>query len=127
MNQAEQKLVEALRSGRYNQYKGGLKSPREKNSFCCLGVACDISNMGFWTITDNYLTPYGESGGYLTKAVINWLGWQDKKGTTSIETTIETKDDSTHHASLASFNDEGFTFDQIADIIEAGLVLHKGE
>lgn len=126
MNQAEQKLVEALRSGKYNQYRGGLKSPREKNSFCCLGVACDISNMGFWTITDNYLTPYGESGGYLTKAVINWLGWQDKKGTTSIEIK-DSISEYDHNASLASFNDEKFTFDQIADIIEAGLVLHKGE
>lgn len=38
--------VDALRSGKYKQYKGGaLKSPDHafnESSYCCLGVLCDI-------------------------------------------------------------------------------------
>lgn len=38
-------LADALESGRYSQTVGTL---RNGNSFCCLGVACDISGLGEW-------------------------------------------------------------------------------
>lgn len=38
--------VEALRSGEYKQGKHAL---HPKDTFCCLGVACDISGLGSWT------------------------------------------------------------------------------
>lgn len=38
--------VEALRSGKYKQAKGRLR--QGENSYCCLGVACEISNLGMW-------------------------------------------------------------------------------
>lgn len=39
------KWVAALRSGEYNQTRGAL---RRKDNFCCLGVLCDLSNLGSW-------------------------------------------------------------------------------
>lgn len=36
----KQEWITALRSGDYKQGKGGLKSTT--NSFCCLGVLCDL-------------------------------------------------------------------------------------
>jgi hypothetical protein len=40
------KLVEALRSGDYNQTMSNL---RDLKGHCCLGVACDISGKGGWS------------------------------------------------------------------------------
>lgn len=34
--------IEALRSGEYSQYRGGLRGLRD-DSFCCLGVLCDLA------------------------------------------------------------------------------------
>lgn len=43
MNPRIKKLwVDALRSGEYNQCTGVLKSTVQPNSFCCLGVLCDV-------------------------------------------------------------------------------------
>lgn len=42
---ARRKWVDALRSGKYAQTKTRLQS---FNGFCCLGVACDISGLGYW-------------------------------------------------------------------------------
>jgi hypothetical protein len=38
----KKKLVSALKSGKYKQYSGGLKSFKEA-SYCCLGVACVVA------------------------------------------------------------------------------------
>mgnify|MGYP001614085498 FL=1 len=38
--------IKALRNGEYTQWRGNL---RYGNSFCCLGVACDISALGRWS------------------------------------------------------------------------------
>lgn len=40
------KWVAALRSGKYKQGKGVLRS--EKGNYCCLGVLCDIVNPKGW-------------------------------------------------------------------------------
>ena len=39
--------VAALRSGKYSQHRGALHDENE-NSFCCLGVLCDISGFDSW-------------------------------------------------------------------------------
>ncbi len=41
--------LEALRSGRYPQDRGHLRSDR---GFCCLGVLCDVSGTGTWERSD---------------------------------------------------------------------------
>lgn len=42
------KWIKALRSGRYEQ---GISRLRTDDSYCCLGVACDISGLGKWVGT----------------------------------------------------------------------------
>lgn len=58
------KWVLALRSGKYQQGSGVLRS--EKNEFCCLGILCDISEKGSWTsepinIEKGYGYTFGEA------------------------------------------------------------------
>lgn len=43
--QNRRRLIDALRSGQYQQGRGGL---RNGQSYCCQGVACDISGLGTW-------------------------------------------------------------------------------
>lgn len=47
--------IEALRSGRYEQGSGRLRSYR--NTFCCLGVLCDVLDPTRW---DAKRTVYAE-------------------------------------------------------------------
>jgi hypothetical protein len=98
-------LVEALRSGKYVQTRGKLREAGGE-AFCCLGVACEISNVVKWNgvcyIDDNndtneHVLPY---------AVRDWLGAK--------ETNPGTDDE---HC-LASMNDAGASFATIADFIE---------
>jgi hypothetical protein len=42
----KQRWLDALRSGKYKQGKGALRTG--KDHFCCLGVLCDISGAGEW-------------------------------------------------------------------------------
>lgn len=44
------KWIEALRSGKYKQGRGVLRSSDDR--FCCLGVLCDISGYGEWGKSD---------------------------------------------------------------------------
>lgn len=85
------KFVDALRSG---DFKQGRRALRSGDSFCCLGVACELyrraTNKGKW-VTDafnpdcfvddgadindrNYLDS-GASGAVMTKAVYNYFGF----------------------------------------------------
>lgn len=120
MNEFEKKLVEALRSGKYKQ--GRRKLRVNETQFCCLGVACDISGVGEWEEigTDKgyfYRTSddKGSRRGYgtLPLPVIAKLGWSTDNGKFGLPY---------YSYCLTDLNDNGFTFDQIADIIEAGLI-----
>jgi hypothetical protein len=51
------KLVTALRSGKYKQGRGLLRS--DDNKFCCQGVACDIFPAGEWVKQDREDDDYG--------------------------------------------------------------------
>lgn len=55
--------LEALRSGRYQQGQGQL---RWENSFCCLGVLCDIVDPDLWI-------QCGPSFSYLTQTDTDFL------------------------------------------------------
>lgn len=97
------KWLEALRSGKYKQ---GRQSLREADSFCCLGVLCDILNSNGWrNVTNNDLL-YSFNGE---------LGVIDKRLAKSIG--IEECQDI-----LIEMNDEKQNdFSEIADYIEANL------
>jgi len=91
----------ALRSSKFEQGRGMLQT---QNGFCCLGVACKV------------LVPdYETSGGMLMGALpLPYSG--------APEWLVHIHDDFTDKTRkhLSSLNDkEGFTFDEIADLLEA--------
>lgn len=108
LSKVQQKWVDALRSGKYKQGQGKL---RHGDSFCCLGVLCDLAEAEGITFGVK-----NESGGVhyenlycaLPESVRDWsgvvsgLGYYGPFGTES----------------LVALNDRGTSFTQIADIIE---------
>lgn len=115
--------VEKLNSGLYKQGFGGLRmiekgeEGEECNSFCCLGVLCDLAKekgVAKWERIDErhgyYSSGVGEdlaqySGGYLPKVVRDWAGMKNFNG-----------DDG--RTSLSSMNDNFHTFEDIAAHIQ---------
>lgn len=116
MNEAEAKLVEALRSGRYKQGKGSL---RYVDAFCCLGVACDvIGGSDGWDGEDRY---WGSFTIGLPGEIRQLLGWERGNGLLRGHTAADPR------GCLTNINDGDGSFSEIADIIERGDVLHVGE
>lgn len=130
----EKKLIVALRSDDYAQAEGALKRVKEgKASFCCLGVGCDLSGVGTWrpstpkdgslsTPVDEYLTGSGIDVENINTALLPdqvraLLGWKGIFG------ELDFFDKAGNATSLASCNDSLMPFSQIADLIEAELVL----
>jgi hypothetical protein len=126
INAAERRLVEALRSGKYAQATGLLKKNirldiEPKKGFCCLGVACEISGLGRFSDSDDFYTGDNEAASaFLPKSVKNQLGWADDHGTLC-ESFVEQGPHGIR-SNLTSYNDTGYTFEQIASIIELGAV-----
>lgn len=133
--------VKRLRSGTIPQTTGSLT---KGDARCCLGVACDIAvdnkmaeivnydakNMEYLDLDENY------ADSLLSYGIREWLGMSTIDGILPFSERRFLKEDlpefvspneewenyygSTLHenATLANLNDEGFTFDQIADLIE---------
>lgn len=100
LNKMEQKLVDALRSGSYLQTQYRL---RGDNTYCCLGVACDISGLGEWTRFDlGFDWDYMGHSGLLPQEVADLFGWNRRQAD-----------------ALSNRNDDGRTFAEIADFIES--------
>ena len=97
-------LVAALRSGKYKQGTGRMKSG---DSFCVLGVGCDLGDLGHWDESDRYVSPIAEWRGACPSG-IPWHPVTSAWGLTPMEV-----------ARLWSMNDDGKTFAEIADFIEA--------
>ena len=116
------KWVEALRSGQYVQGKESLcqQDGASKETFCCLGVLCDLYarevNDGSGFLDDvapasgNYLFRIGMTGSVdetiLPNEVMSWSGMQSDNG------------ESGEGDCLAQRNDKGQTFEEIANKIE---------
>ena len=98
------KWLKALRSGRYKQAGGTLrmKSPDEGVTYCCLGVACNIVNKDRWKAV-------GRSSDFFNWGAVEW-------GCTDLPFI-----DSRASGHLATANDNGSSFDEIANWIEANL------
>ena len=114
LNDNAKKWVQALRSGKYKQGKGFLRFSTQTDNqkgtmfHCCLGVACELhqrENPSKTWVLDSYL---GQSQS-LHGTVREWLGLVEKEGHYGNGFTT----------SLTSKNDNGFTFSEIADIIES--------
>ncbi len=97
------KWVAALRSGKYSQTTGRLRS---EEGFCCLGVLCDVEGAD-WEIQDGSFinTKYKEV------AILDY--------THRVKLGVEN-----HTATLMDMNDEqGASFNEIADYIEQSISL----
>lgn len=108
--------VQALRSGEYQQ---GKKALRAQDSFCCLGVLCELHRQaegGEWVPglseteapagSQEYHATNGDwDHSLLPEAVQEWAGLQ------SVSPGVGDKE-------LPECNDRGWTFNQLADLIE---------
>ena len=101
--QLKAKWVQALRSGKYKQGQEHLRGI--DNTFCCLGVLCDIQRRR-WFRSGTY---YGvRTGGNLDIG-----GEQDDRLLQSVGYY--------HLSTLIEMNDTGESFEAIADYIETNL------
>lgn len=122
MNQeVKEKWVAALRSGKYEQGRHSLHG--ERNSYCCLGVLCDISGLGKWgELVNNrpYMVDNDHDSSDLLRAVAEWAGLGDGPYVSIPDVKVDVGEfDGRVH--VAAYNDQGATFGQIADAIEAQL------
>lgn len=106
----KEKWVAALRSGEYKQGKSML---RVDDSYCCLGVLCELhrqANVGYeWRrnkLSGNY--SYEGEKIILNDSVIEWA-------------ELESYDPFAEEYKLSYLNDKGSTFPEIADLIEKHL------
>ncbi len=95
------KWVAALRSGKYNQAAGALQNER---GYCCLGVACKI-----FIPKDKLELVDGFISGGMPVRQENSPRWLDD---------IIDDLDSITGMWIPQLNDSGYTFDEIADILE---------
>ena len=99
LNKNAKKWVKALRSGKYKQGIGQLRSGEK---FCCLGVACDLA------VKAGVIKSFVGSRAGLTKTVRKWLNLNESEG-----------DYEGGMGALSADNDDGKNFLTIANIIES--------
>lgn len=108
----KKKWVDALRSGKYKQGTGAL---RRGDSFCVLGVVCDLFSKEYgtpWETRNGGSFYFLSKGCSLPAAVLKWMElpkWSNENIQIGARQT------------LSSLNDTGFTFAQLADAIEEQL------
>jgi len=97
--------VRALRSGRYKRAEGALRIDFQgEPHFCCLGVLCDLGEKKDWRERGDGTASYGSASSYLPKVV---------ERLAAVPPKVQRR--------LATMNDEGATFAEIADYIEENL------
>jgi hypothetical protein len=104
------RIVDALRSGRYQQGRGYLRP--SDNRFCCLGVMCDVLKdemdgewervSTVWHFKDKS-QPYSRHDTHLPDSLVFRLGLSGVQ------------------SNLMQMNDGGLTFTEIADYLEKNL------
>lgn len=116
--EVKQKWVAALRSGEYNQGQGCLRN--DDDSYCCLGVLCDLyakeQNNHYWRIDECDHMMYNFDGRLQFPPPSVWKDWAELE----IDDPFVPYEDS-KLLQLSSLNDDGLTFEQIADLIEENL------
>ena len=125
----KEKWVKALRSGKYNQAKGQLVRERgDDKTYCCLGVLCDLvrndenlNGIGLRMECNEALSINinGESGGVVPIGTRTYLELIDGNPTLNFRGREGTSQN--YIQSLANLNDDGMSFEQIADVIENKL------
>ena len=130
-----QKWVAALRSGKYKQTDGKLRSyePDEcgKYSYCCLGVLCELHRLeqgaGEWgtapaTRLSSETTAYDGQPDTLPISVRDWAGLRMSSPVVYFaldEDSLDNLPDERREHELTYLNDDAsWYFTQIADVIE---------
>jgi hypothetical protein len=104
------KWLAALESGEYRRGVNALRiEGKASNSYCCLGLACEISNLGSWDGSDYKIDGRIDSSDILGPVMRNWLGLKESSGRF---TTHDLYEDS-----LVDRNDGGMSFKKIAKVI----------
>jgi hypothetical protein len=125
----KQKWIAALRSNKYEQ---GSEKLRSVTGYCCLGVLCDLysqeqnTEWEFRGITETNLQPMdywyfdGESE-FLPESVREWAGFSVASPQVKVYVTDDDEDDEDdwfYNEDIANLNDNGYTFNALADLIE---------
>lgn len=106
------KWLAALRSGQYKQGKGLLHSLPD-DSYCCLGVACEVAGLPKQYLEDR--VAYDGIEGVAPESLMQFLALHNRTGDWD---RISYKELNGWHE-LTAANDYGVTFAKIADFIEA--------
>ena len=108
IKQNREAWIAALRSGRYQQSPGLLRTVHEDGSagFCPLGVACEISGLGFWIDEITYQTFTDASAHQLPDPVKAALGLDEDPAWDDFVIDV------------MHLNDKPDSFNEIADLIE---------
>jgi hypothetical protein len=122
------KWIAALRSGQYEQARGGLMRILHRNfetgkigvGFCCLGVLCDLASQESvcrWqdmeAVTIDMFGRSNFNGDSLPAPVAEWAGLKESDPEVGYHAEV---------ARLSELNDSyRLTFSQIADVIEENL------
>lgn len=109
--EVKEKWLHALRSGNYKQGVGRLRTDDE---FCCLGVLCDLYPEGYWREgkdeeVDGVMYTYRLS----KDPIYERIGFPQ-----SAITHLWAEIPSDFVDNLAGMNDNGKSFEEIADVIE---------
>lgn len=129
IRQHRQEWLSALRSGQYGQTVGRLFDG--DNSYCCLGVACDLADLEKWTNEVDYTyfgsETYGRDYLVLPPEGMVWLGVNSDNPVLDLpdlpmqgteEEYVEGEYIGDIDKDVATLNDSGLTFAQIADLVE---------
>jgi hypothetical protein len=121
--------LNALRSGEYAQGKGRLERINDEgvSEYCCLGVLCDLAAKA--GITQRFDPPAETRVAYYGfnydnfPPIMVWEGWAGLPRDNPMVTVPDPNNPELSRVySLAELNDEqGYTFAQIADVVEAAL------
>lgn len=128
--EVKQKWIDALRSGNYEQ---GSEKLRTVNGYCCLGVLCDIyaqENNTQWKFSGNEETNlqpmdywyFLDQSEFLPQSVMNWAGLGTHNPSVRVYCEdSDGEDERYYNDEIANVNDSGYSFSQIADIIQQQL------
>jgi hypothetical protein len=104
----KEKWIAALRSGKYRQDLAFLHP--FPDGFCCLGVLCDVVNNGRWRAVGN-------------DEFFSYRGPQNYESSCVVPCDLadELELTSAQQQKLSRMNDDGVSFEVIADYIERNL------
>lgn len=107
-------LVAVLRSGKYKQGQYTLRTIHDE--YCCLGVACEEANIKPVLVVSHYT--YDSEGCYLPFSVRVEFGFYSSDGKRKDHQSLDMKNGKSY-SSLSAANDDGTSFEDVADYIEA--------